>query len=1063
MKYTEDFLVQLTTAEYLQQLGWKSIYAYNEETFGPQGLLGRESDREAVLTRSLRQALIRLNPGLPEEAYTNAVRQVVDPGVAQALLATNREKDALLRDGVSVAFRNARGELERRRLRIFDFETPANNEFLCVREFWIRGDLYRRRADIIGFVNGLPLLFIELKNVHKNLRAAYEKNLADYKETVPHLFWHNAVILLGNGILAKIGSLSSRYEHFHEWKRLAEEEPGVVDMETLLKGVCTPAHFMDLFENFILFDDSSGTLHKIVARNHQYLGVNRALDAVAERKAREGRLGVFWHTQGSGKSYSMVFFTRKVHRKLGGNFTFLICTDREDLDTQIYQTFAGCGVVDHDKDPCRAGSGEELRRLLGQQKTHIFTLIQKFNQRIDAGQAYSQRDDLIVISDEAHRTQYGLLAQNLRDALPQAGYIGFTGTPLFKDDEITRRVFGDYISTYDFQRAVDDRATVPLYYDARGDKLGIAVNDLNERLAARLEELASEDVEVSRLETALQRDYHILTAEKRLDQLARDFVTHYTTAWESGKAMLVCVDKITCVRMYNLIEHYWQIRLRELEKQTFQIVDEQESIYHQRQMAWMKESRMAVVVSEEQGEQERFREWGVDITPHRRLIKEGYALPDGKRMDLETAFKRGDHPFRIAIVCAMWLTGFDVPSLGTLYLDKPLRAHTLMQAIARANRIYEGKVNGLIVDYCGILKNLRQALATFAGHGDQGRDGDGEVTPAKPTETLLAELAEAIGEVRKSLAGRGASLDAIQRETSFARNGAIRAAKEAANENDESRQRFEILCRAVFSRFKSTMNEPGQRPYRADHDAIAIVYRSLMADKDVPDLSAALHWLHDEVDQAITVRPADPAVTESTQPYDISKIDFERLRQEFARSPAKHTTVQSLKQLLESRLQKMLWQNPQRINFQHHYEAIIAEYNQEKDRPTIEATFDALLKFVQALDQESQRALREGLDEETLAIYDLLQKPDLSPADIQRIKKVAAGLLTTLKAEKLRIDHWREKEATRDAVLTAIHNFLWNEATGLPFPAYNEEEVNQKASVVFQHVYRVYAAGVGGR
>ncbi|MDD4455658.1 MAG: type I restriction endonuclease, partial [Candidatus Methanomethylophilaceae archaeon] len=359
--YTEDTLVQQTTAEYLEQrLGWGSVYAYNNEDFGPESLLGRSSDREVVLTRHLREKLVELNPGLPREAYDDAVRQIVATSATLSMAATNREKYDLVRDGVQVTFRNVEGDRVRQRLRVFDFAEPEKNHFLCVRELWVRGDLYRRRADIVGFVNGLPLLFMELKNVHRDIRAAYEQNFKDYKDTVPHLFHHNAFVVLGNGVDAKIGSVTSRFEHFHEWKRLAEDEPGVVDMETLLKGVCEKKNFMDLFENFILFDDPLGEPKKILARNHQFLGVNRAIEAVKDRKNRQGKLGVFWHTQGAGKSYSMVMFTRKVHRKLGGNYTFLVLTDRDDLDTQIYKTFARCGVVDNDRDPCRAASGDHL-------------------------------------------------------------------------------------------------------------------------------------------------------------------------------------------------------------------------------------------------------------------------------------------------------------------------------------------------------------------------------------------------------------------------------------------------------------------------------------------------------------------------------------------------------------------------------------------------------------------------------------------------------------------------------------------------------------------------------
>ena len=1065
--YSEDTLVQQTTAEYLQQqLGWESVYAYNNETFGPTGTLGRASDREVVLTHYLQKKLIQFNPGLPDDAYANAVRQIVSVSATQTLLATNREKYALIKDGVPVAFRNDRGELVKQRLRVFDFENPENNHFLCVRELWVRGDLYRRRADIVGFVNGLPLVFMELKNINKDIRVAYERNLADYKDTIPHLFHHNAFVILANGVDAKLGSVFSRFEHFHEWKRLTEDEPGAVDMETLLKGVFEKRNFVDLFENFIIFDDSTGETRKILARNHQFLGVNRAIEAVKDRKNRQGKLGVFWHTQGAGKSYSMVMFTRKVHRKLGGNFTFVILTDREDLGTQIYKTFAGCGLVDNDRDPCRAASGEHLGQLLTQHKSHVFSLIQKFNREVSPEESYTQRDDIIVITDEAHRTQYGVLALNLRNALPNASYIGFTGTPLFKDDQITRRVFGDYVSTYDFQRAVEDQTTVPLYYDARGDKLGVAVGDLNERIAAKLEEIEIENIDVEqRLEKELKRDYHIITADKRLDQIAQDLVRHYSTAWESGKAMLVCIDKITCLRMYNLISEYWEQRMGELEAELDTAADEQEEIYQRRQIDWMRETRLAVVVSEEQGEVEKFRKWNLDIIPHRKLIKEGMDLPEAmrarphfrniQRLDLDEAFKEEEHPFRMAIVCAMWLTGFDVPSLSTLYLDKPLKAHTLMQAIARANRVNEGKSNGLIVDYCGILKNLRQALATFAGQADGGHGGvSGEQDPTRPEGELLGELEEAIALVRAFLAERRASLDDVITKTGFERNAAIAAAKEAANENDETRKRFEVMCREVFKKFKACINLKGVNEHRQEYDAINIVYKSLQQDREQADITDIICRLHQVVDEAIETRTYGEV--ENGHTFDISKIDFERLRQEFERSRIKHTIAQNLRQAIEQKLKRLLAQNPLRTDFQSHYEEIVAEYNREKDRVTIEQTFAALLKFVEELDEEESRALREGLDEESLALFDLLKKPDLSAPAIRKIKKIAVDLLEILKAEKLKIDQWRDKEATRDAVQTAIRDFLWNEDTGLPVDSYTEDEVNNKSEDVFRHVYWAY-------
>ncbi|WP_211329692.1 type I restriction endonuclease subunit R [Vespertiliibacter pulmonis] len=501
MAMTEESLVQEVTADYLlNQLKWDKSVLGMYEKLGREGDLGRTSEREIVLTRYLGKKLIELNPGLPDVAYQEALRVVCENPSSTNIVAVNKEKYCLHKNGVEVSFNNEKGERVKKRLRLFDFDNYENNHFLLVREFWIKGDIYRRRADLIGFVNGIPLLFMEVKNVHKDIRAAYEQNLADYKDTVPHLFYHNAFIIVGNGIDAKIGSVSSKFEHFNDWKRLNESEPGVVDMETLLKGTCSKINLMNIFENFTLFDQSSGRLVKIIARNHQYLGVCRAIDAVINRGEKMGRLGVFWHTQGSGKSYSIVFFAQMVRRKLGGNYTFVVLTDRSDLDTQIYKTFAGCGLVDNDKDPWRADSGKDLKALISQQKAFVFTLIQKFNEKVDPKDPYSERDDIIVMTDEAHRTQYGILSLNMRNALPNANFIGFTGTPLFKDDEITKKVFGDYISTYDFQRAVEDKATVPLYYDARGEELVFIDEDgnehtvadpkgINERIAEKLDEL----------------------------------------------------------------------------------------------------------------------------------------------------------------------------------------------------------------------------------------------------------------------------------------------------------------------------------------------------------------------------------------------------------------------------------------------------------------------------------------------------------------------------------------------------------------------------------------------
>jgi len=403
----------------------------------------------------------------------------------------------------------------------------------------------------------------------------------------------------------------------------------------------------------------------------------------------------------------------------------------------------------------------------------------------------------------------------------------------------------------------------------------------------------------------------------------------------------------------------------------------------------------------------------------------------------------------------MWLTGFDVPALSTLYLDKPLKAHTLMQAIARANRVSEGKNNGLIVDYCGILKNLRKALATFAGQGDQGHgNGNNKKDPARPNEELLSELIEVISMVRSFLKTQGFNLNDVIEKKGFDRNASIIEAKEAVNECDRTRKQFEVMAREVFKKFKACINiRPEINNHRVERDVINIIYKSLQADREQVDISKIMMQLHAIVGSAIET--THPQVAEAG-PYDISQIDFERLRNEFKRIPQKRTTVQNLRQAIADRLRRLLEQNPLRTDFQKHYEDIVKEYNREKDRGTIEKSFAALLKLYEMLDEEEKRAIREGLDQETIVLFDLLKKPDLSKKETNRIKAVAADLLETLKKERLQVANWREKEATRDAVRQQIYDFLFDETTGLPVDSYDDSDIQIITDDVFSHVYRAY-------
>ncbi len=827
MAYTdinsEDRLVQQTFAEHLEDvLGWDSVYAYKAETFGPDGTLGRKDAREVVLTRDLRAALVRLNPALPDKAIDEAVAKMTRHDFSRSMLQQNEAFHDCIRDGVEVDYQDDKGQKRTTRARVMDFDVVANNRFLAVRELCITGlraPSYNRRADLVCFVNGIPLVFIELKAVYRNIRAGFDGNLSDYMDdhVVGHAFHHNAFLVVSNGDNARYGSITSGWDHFAEWKRNDEKDKGKVKAAVLLDGMLAKDRLLDIVENFILFDASKpGKTRKVVARNHQVLGVNLAVESVkaqellklqyperrvlnyrealklkewrddipslteAERLAPAllaetamplarlsfperahpnlGRLGVFWHTQGSGKSYSMAFFTEKVRRKLKGVFTFLLMTDRDDLDDQIYRTFGGCGVIDPKTTP-RASSGRELKRLLGENHAYIFTLIHKFNQEVT--EAYSTRDDIIVISDEAHRTQAGKFAINMRKALPNASFLGFTGTPLLKNDEITKRIFGRYVSRYDFKRSEEDGATVKLVYENRGEKLGITTIDLNDRIAEVIEAARLTEDEDTHLQKLLGKDYEVVTAGERLERIAADFVTHCAARWESGKFMLVCIDKITCGRMFNLIMPHWLAKTAEVRAAAESEADAEQKAKLTAQAKWLAETIIELQISEEQGEVAAFKKWEVDIIPHRARMKKGFDVERNDKTEtltMEDAFKEPEHPFRVVIVCAMWLTGFDVESLGTLYIDKPMKAHTLMQAIARANRRCEGKDFGLIVDYNGMLKSLRKALAQYALGDDGTDDGSDIVAPISDRVDALEEALTATETYLKTLGFDAAQL-----------------------------------------------------------------------------------------------------------------------------------------------------------------------------------------------------------------------------------------------------------------------------------------------------------------
>ena len=1038
--YSENILVQESAGNLLrEELGWDVQFAYNTEKLGKTGTFGRESYKEILLHRYFREAFKKLNPWINESQILEAEKILENRLSTSSLLQVNEEKYFLIRDGIPVTIKKENGQIEKKKASVIDFQNPENNYFLAIKELKIHGDLYRRRTDIVGFVNGIPLLFVELKKNTVDVQNAYEDNYMDYQDTIPHLFYYNAFLMLSNGTEAKVGTLGSKYEFFHEWKRLAEEDKGCVALETMLRGICKKENFLDLFENFILYDHSGGYTAKILARNHQYLGVNEAMKAYEARKLNDGKLGVFWHTQGSGKSYSMVFFAQKVRRKFEGTPTFVILTDREELNTQISDTFENCGLLGKTKaTQFIATSGGDLIQKLEGNPSFIFTLIQKFN-KSDVKPIHPDHD-IIIMSDEAHRSQYGIFADNMMKLLPTAARIGFTGTPLLSSDNITARTFGGYVSVYDFKRAVEDGATVPLYYENRGEKIVDLHNpEITEKILDAIEASDLDIEQQEKLEAEFAKEIHLLTAEPRLKAIARDFVSHYSDLWTSGKAMFVCLNKVTCVRMYNYVQEYWKEEIKKL-KARLKIATQQEAQELERKLKWMQETEMAVVISQEQNEIQTFKKWGLDIKYHRAKME---------KRELDKEFKDSKQPLRVVFVCAMWLTGFDVKSLSCLYLDKPLKAHTLMQTIARANRVNEGKSNGLIVDYIGIVKALRKALADYTANvgGTAGAD------PTIDKEKLIVRMIETIGKAKSFLAEKNFDLQMLIDAYDFMKLSYLQEGANAVCGTIEDKKAFTTYASELHRLMKYTNREDITGQLRKEYEAIVAIYGELQKKRKTVNTTDLMVEINAIISSYVEIEDMPLRVREDVRRFDISAIDFDLLRREFAKVKKKNLVLKDLEEVIQQKLDCLLFVNPERINYYERYQQIIDDYNREQDRATIEKTFMDLMDLANKMNKEEQRYVREGFtNDEELSFYDMLFREDLSKNDIKKLKAVAISLLQKIKRKISELDHWTDKQETKAAVDNLIRDTLWEE---LP-ECYDEVSISVYRQKIYEYVYTRY-------
>ncbi|MDX2377771.1 type I restriction endonuclease subunit R [Microbacterium sp. LRZ72] len=1033
--------VEEPSMQLLAELGWSRVDAW-QETLGGNGTLGRDSQHEVFLTHRLRAAIRRLNPAdAPDAAIDEAVEAVTKDRSVMDRVRANREVYDLLRDGYRAEWVDEIGDKRIELLRYLDLAGPSANDLLAVQQMWVKGSLHSRRLDVALFVNGIPLVLMEFKHPNEDVKKGFDDNVTDYRDTIPQLFVPNLFVLVSNGSKAKVGSTYSPWEFFGDWKVTdAKGARGKIALETALRGPCDPAVLLDLFENFVAYMERPGGLIKVIARSHQYYGVNAAIENLQRARAsQDKRLGVFWHTQGSGKSLSMLWFTQKVLRQVPGKWTFVMVTDRKELDAQLHGEFADAGAIPAGAQ-VHAESIVGLRTLLAANHRYVFTLIQKFQPAVDEREmpVLSTRSDIIVITDEAHRSQYDTLALNMRRALPAASMMGFTGTPLIAaEEQATRAQFGEYVSVYNFRDAIEDGSTVPLHYENRIPELQLINPDFADELEVILNDAEIDDEAEGALVKALGNQYVLLTRPERLQAIAADLVRHFVGRGFSGKAMYVGLDKAAAVRMYDLVQEAWAAHLAELKLQ-HDALPELERPWLASRIALMESTDMAVVVSQSQNELKMLDDQGLDIRPHRaRMIRE----------DLAEKFKDPEDALRIVFVCAMWMTGFDAPSVSTVYLDRPMRNHTLMQTIARANRVFPEKDNGLIVDYVGVFRNLENALAIY------GAASAGE-PPIEIIDALAGELDTAVAALITFCTGAGVDLIAMRDATGFDHIAKRDAAVEALLVDDETWNDFLVRARLIRRLFKALLPNPKAAAQQRSVAAIRVLAERItdVTKPPQPDISGVVDAVDALLDRSVgaeeyVIRAAAEGVTPDPL-LDLSQIDFEGLARKLA--GRKRAETDRLAQLLLARAVSAAIRNPTRYELVERIEQLIADYN--AGSVNIDEYLKRLIEMTHTLTHEEERAVREGMTEEELAIFDLLTQPDpvLTQEEQQRVKASAKSLLEHLH-DKL-VQDWRRKVDVMSDVDSTIRSVL---DAGLPDP-YTVDIFQTKVQLVYDHVLSAY-------
>ncbi len=1003
MAYLSESAVEHAALEWFRGLGYNVVRGPDRPP-GPQAL--RASYADPIFSSLVRDALGRLNPALPAAALEDAFRKLTRPAGA-TLEARNRAFHRLTVDGVPVEYRDDNGAIRGAQAQVLNFDDPADNSYLAVNQFTVIEHNHERRPDVVLFVNGLPLAVIELKNPADEDATVWTawQQLQTYKAEIPSLFAFNAALVVSDGVEARIGSLTAGREWFKPWRTISGEElaPGALtQLQVAIQGAFEPRRFLALLRDFIVFeDDGSGTLVKKIAGYHQFHAVETAvaetrraaeLQQVSELREETGRyesgrnpggargdrrIGVIWHTQGSGKSLTMAFYAGRIVREpTMENPTVVVLTDRNDLDDQLFATFSRCGDLLR-QPPVQAASRADLRRRLAVQSGGVvFTTIQKFfpEENGDQHPLLSDRRNIVVIADEAHRSQYDFIdgfARHMRDALPNASFVGFTGTPIERQDANTRTVFGDYISIYDIQRAVQDGATVPIYYESRLAKLAL---DKGEKpsIDPGFEE-ATEGEELDRKEKIKTRWAQleaIVGAEQRVALIAQDIVDHFERRLEAmaGKAMVVCMSRRICMDLYRRL-----IRLRP----DWEHADDDKG-------------QIKVVMT---GAASDPPDW----QPHIRNKP--------RREALAQRFRAADDPLHLVLVRDMWLTGFDAPSLHTMYIDKPMRGHGLMQAIARVNRVFRDKPGGLVVDYLGLAHELKRALATYTESGGRGK-----------TALDQSEAVAAMREKYEICRGLFHGFDCGQwsDSTPAERVGLLPAAQEhiLAQENGKDRclQAVQELTRA-FALAVPHEEALGVRDDVAFFQAVRSVLAKRAAGTARPE-AALDHAVRQIVSRAV----ASQGVLDLFAAAGLKKPDLSILSEEFLAEvqgmPQRHLAVELLQKLLRGELAVRRRKNVvQARSFAAMLEQTLRRYQSR----AIEAAqvIEALIQLARDLREANARGQKLGLSEDELAFYDALETNDSAVQVLgdETLRAIASELVETVR-DNVTID-WNLREHVR--------------------------------------------------